>query len=474
MWSLPMPANRKAEKVLIIGLDCADPKLVFDRFYDELPNLRSLTQRGLFGPMQSCIPPITIPAWSCMASSKDPGQLGVYGMRNRADWSYDKLNFATSQAITEPLLWDILGQYGKKSFAFAVPQTYPPKPIKGWKVCSFLTPSIQSEYTYPSSLKAEIASLVGDYRIDVRGYRTDQKDWLLDEIYKMTEQHFTVIRHYMAKCDWDLFWLVELGPDRIHHGFWQFMDPQHHRYEKGNRFEHAIRDYYKFLDVEIGKLLAQVDLDRTAVWVVSDHGAKLMKGGVCFNDWLIDQGYLKLKDDLPGPTRFADVNIDWSATKAWGEGGYYGRCFINVEGREPHGIVPQSQYESFCRELIEKLESMPDHQGKPMGTKVYRPDQIYRAVKGFPPDLIVLFGEMDWRSVGTVGTGGLYTFENDTGPDDANHALNGIFICTGPGVATKEGVANRQIGIYDLAPSVLTQMGLPVPPDMIGRSILPA
>jgi len=465
-----MPTSGQADKVLIIGLDCADPELVFDRFYGDLPNLRSLAEAGSFGTMESCIPPITVPAWTCMASSKDPGQLGIYGFRNRADWSYDKLTIATSLTVKEPMLWDIVGQSGKKCFVFGVPQTYPPKPINGWMISCFLTPGPDSEYTHPRTLKSEIASLVGEYLVDVRNFRTEDKSWLAEEVRKVTEQRFVLARHFLANCEWDLFWMVEMGPDRMHHGFWQYMDPQHHRYSKGNPFEDAIRDYYKYLDGQIGTLLEMVDLDRTAVWVVSDHGAKCMTGGVCFNDWLIEQGYLKLTDQLTGPTRFAEVNVDWPATRAWGEGGYYGRGFVNLRGREPQGRVPKGEYDKFCDELIDKLQSMPDHEGNVMGTRVYRPRDLYRTVRGTPPDLIVLFGGLDWRSVGMVGTGGTYTFENDTGPDDANHAMNGMFICAGAGTGNTNG--RRHISIYDFAPTVLGQMGLAGRPDMIGSNIL--
>ena len=101
--------SSKAKKALIIGLDCGDPTLAFERFYDQLPTIKSLTETGVFGVMESCIPPITIPAWTCMASSKDPGTIGVYGFRNRADYSYDKLIFATNLAVKEPRIWDNLG-----------------------------------------------------------------------------------------------------------------------------------------------------------------------------------------------------------------------------------------------------------------------------------------------------------------------------------------------------------------------------
>jgi len=463
-----MSVKNRIDKVLIIGLDCADPNLVFERFYDDLPTLAGLAGNGMFGVMQSIIPPITVPAWSCMASSKDPGQLGLYGMRNRANRSYDKLTIATSLSVKEPRLWDIVGRAGRKSFVFGVPQTYPPTQVNGEMISCFFTPSAESEFTYPRELKSEITSLVGEYLIDVKGYRTENKDWLLEQIYQITDQRFKLARHFLTNHEWDLFWMVEMGPDRIHHGFWQYMDPQHHRYRQGNRFENAIHDYYKALDSQIATLLERIDRQRTAVWIVSDHGAKRMTGGVCFNDWLIEQGYLVLKDEITQPTRFADVNIDWSKTKAWGEGGYYGRCFINLRGREPQGLVSPGEYDAICRELIDKLQAMPDHEGRPMGTKVYRPHELYRTVNGIPPDLIVLFGNLDWRSVGTVGNESIFTFKNDTGPDDANHAIDGMFICSDPRART----GRREISIFDMAPTVLTQMGLPVPHEMIGKNLL--
>ena len=101
------------EKVAVFGLDCCEPSLVFDRWVDDLPNMKRLMASGTYGELTSSIPPITVPAWSCMASSKDPGTLGIYGFRNRADHSYDKLTIATSLAVKEPRLWDILSAQGK-------------------------------------------------------------------------------------------------------------------------------------------------------------------------------------------------------------------------------------------------------------------------------------------------------------------------------------------------------------------------
>ena len=84
-------------KVMVIGLDCAAPQLVFDKWQDELPTFKQLYTQGVFGELQSSIPAITVPAWSSMMSSKDPGTLGIYGFRNRRDYSYDNLYIATTQ-----------------------------------------------------------------------------------------------------------------------------------------------------------------------------------------------------------------------------------------------------------------------------------------------------------------------------------------------------------------------------------------
>ena len=111
------------------------------------------------------------------------------------------------------------------------------------------------------------------------------------------------------------------------------------------------------------------------------------------------------------------AKVDWSRTKAWGDGGYYARVFLNVAGREPNGIIAPEDYEKVREELVAGLKAIRDENGQEMGTQVFRPEQLYKKVRGVAPDLIVYFGDLYWRSVGTVGGGRIHTFENDTGPD---------------------------------------------------------
>src|SRR3990170_753578 len=148
-------------RVLVIGLDCAPPELVFERWRDELPNLRRLMGEGAWGPLESCIPPITVPAWSAMMTSRDPGELGFYGFRNRGAHSYEELHTANSSYVREPTVWDVLSQHGKEVVLVAVPQTYPPKPVNGCLVSCFLAPGTDAQYTYPTGLKDEVETVTG-------------------------------------------------------------------------------------------------------------------------------------------------------------------------------------------------------------------------------------------------------------------------------------------------------------------------
>ncbi len=455
-----------SRRVAVIGLDCADPRLVFDRWADDLPNLRELMSRGTWGPLRSVDPPITVPAWSCMMTGHDPGELGIYGFRNRTDHGYDSLGTADSSSVHLDRVWDVLGRAGKHVVVVGVPQTSPPVPVNGELVSCFLTADPRRvPYTHPPDLRNEVEALVGSYRVDVQNFRSDDRDRILAEIYAMTEQRFRLCRHLLDTRPWDFFMMVEIGLDRMHHAFWRYFDEAHPRYEPGHRFSDAIRGYYAYLDEEIGETMRRFD-DDTAVFVVSDHGARPMEGAICVNEWLVQEGYLVLEEPPDGPTPFREARVDWSRTRAWGEGGYYCRLCLNVAGREPQGIVSALEYEPLRDELASRLEALPGPDGQSIGTRAFRPSELWREQRGIPPDLVVYFGDLGWRSNGSLGHGRHWTFDNDTGPDDANHDRDGMCLIAGPGVPAQH---RDDLTIYDIAPTILALAGLPVTEGMRGH-----
>ena len=455
-----------SKKAFVIGLDCLAPQLAFGEYLDDMPTVRSLLEKSLWGRMESTLPPITCPAWASMASSKNPGALGIYGFRNRSDRSYEKLGIATSLSVKESSIWDVIAKRGKKSVVLGVPPSYPPKAINGVMVGCFLTPDNDSDYAYPRQLKSEIEKNFGEYIIDVRNFRTDEKDKLLGEIYDLSENRFALAKYLMKNKTWDFFMFVDMGPDRFHHGFWRFADPTHAKHEKGNKYETSMRDYYKYLDGKICDIIKNLDAD-TTLYIVSDHGAKKIDGCFCVNEWLIKKGYLALKNYPRKITRLSPEMIDWRKTSAWGEGGYYGRIFFNIKGREPQGLIDKKTSAKFKKKLISELKAIKYKKSKANKTVVLEPEKIYPRVRGIAPDLLVFFGDLYWRSAGSVGRNDRYTFENDTGPDDANHDYHGVFIMYDRKIKKPRELKN--ISIYDFAPTVLFGMGVDVPEDMEGK-----
>ena len=455
-------------KILVLGLDCAAPDVIFGD--ERLVNIRRLMDAGLYGKLQSVVPPITVPAWMCMSTSQDPGSLGIYGFRNRMDHSYEKLGFANSNSIKSYAMWDHLAREGKKSIIVGVPPNFPPRRINGISVGCFLTPdTIKDDFTYPSSIKAKITELVGEYPVDVKNFRTDRKDWLRDEIFAMSRKQWKVVKWLLTEQEWDYFHFVDIGLDRVHHGFWNYFDKKHVQYEPGNPYENVIPDYYLWLDEQIGSVIELLD-NETILLVVSDHGAQRLDGGIAVNQWLIDEGLLVLDEYPKEVTPFNQLKVNWAKTKVWSEGGYYARVFFNVEGREPQGTIPAAQYDVFQDEIKAKFEAMKNDKGQPLNSLVFRPKEIYHTVRNVPPDLIVHFGGLDWRSIGTVGYPNIYVQENDTGPDGCNHAQYGMFLLAAPNCPINGEFDGAKL--LDIAPTLLDLAGYDIPESMQGRSLV--
>ncbi len=441
-------------RVFVIGLDSAPPELLFNEF--DLPNIRRLLQKSMYGPMKSCIPAITIPAWMVMATGKTPGELGLYGFRHRKGNSYKEIWIAHSLMVREKAIWDYAGERGLKSVVLGVPPSYPPKKINGWMIGCFITPDSSTNYTYPPELKREIEKVVGEYIFDVV-FRKEERDEVKEKIWEMTEKRFELVRYLVEEKDWDYFEFVEIGLDRIHHAFWKYFDENHHLHEPNSPYKNVIPDYYKLLDKEIGKTLKLLD-ENTAIVIVSDHGIKRMKGCFAINQWLIEEGLLKAKADGINPgTRFEQIEVDWGNTVAWAWGGYYARVFLNVRGREPEGMIRPSEYDRVRGEIADMIRSIRGPNGEKWDTKVFYPEEIYPISKGDKPDMMVYFDNLYWRSAGTLGWETNYLLENDTGPDDAVHSEYGVFALHTPDMEESRYV---QCTIYDFAPTVLNLLGL--------------
>ncbi len=287
----------------------------------------------------------------------------------------------------------------------------------------------------------------------------------------MSQKQWKVVHWLLKEQEWDYFHFVDIGLDRMHHGFWNYFDEKHVQFEPGNPYQSAIPEYHLWLDEQIGKALEFLDED-TIVLIVSDHGAQRLDGGIAVNEWLIREGLLVLDEYPDTLTPFDKLKVNWSETRVWSEGGYYARVFFNVQGREPDGVIPLGEYESFQDEMKARFEALADNKGQPLNSLVFKPKEIYNSVRNVAPDLIVHFGGLLWRSIGSVGHKAIHVQENDTGPDSCNHAQYGMFILKAPNcpaIGAYEGAR-----LLDIVPTLLDLAGYEIPESMQGRSLTDA
>ena len=219
--------------------------------------------------------------------------------------------------------------------------------------------------------------------------------------------------------------------------------------------------------------------DDTELMIVSDHGAKSLRGTFCINGWLIENGYLKLKTEVHEKNRFNPINVDWDKTMAWGDGGYYGKIYFNIKGREASGCISQNDVEPLKMELENEIKNLIDPEGNIVKSEVYDPIKVYQEITNCPPDLFILVGNLDWRVTNSVGNDALFLYEN-TNIDNANHDMNGIFIHSKHpknSLRYKEKTeidlkSIKKYSIIDIAPTALCRLNIEIPEDMFGKNII--
>jgi predicted AlkP superfamily phosphohydrolase/phosphomutase len=260
--------------------------------------------------------------------------------------------------------------------------------------------------------------------------------------------------------------------DSIQHMFWRYLDKAHPALQSAARemSPQVIEDLYTKMDGLVGRAMAGLDA-RTALVVMSDHGFKSFRRGVNVNSWLYLNGYLRLKD---GKTTSEEwfKDVDWDRTKAYALG--LGGVYINQKDREAKGIVPAGEETRALKEDLRlKLTGLRDEAAADIAiTEVYDRDKIYSGpYAGNAPDLIVGYNQgfrASWDSV--TGKVDSTVFEDNTKAWSGDHCIDPKHV---PGVFFfSHKIAAKAPSIMDIAPTVLTLFGLPVPSYMDGRPLI--
>jgi predicted AlkP superfamily phosphohydrolase/phosphomutase len=495
-------------KLLIVGFDGATFDLIrpwADQGY--LPNLARLMAEGVTADLASTLPPVTSPAWPTFMTGTNPGKHGVFDFIQPHGESFTLVN---STRIRQPTLWARLSEAGYRVGVLNVPVTYPPQPVNGFMVTDILSPR-NATISYPDDLIARYEGEFGPYRIapDIQ-YKPGLEAEFQADIYDLIHAHGRWALGLMEREPTDVLMVHFIAMDIMKHALWRFMDHGHARYEPGP-FEHAIRDGYALVDEYIGRLVAQLPPDAATI-VMSDHGFGPLKNMVNLNVFFMQKGLMKLKPDmvtqlkawafrngLTPATAYQWISrlglqntiarvskkarndivgkflsfdsVDWSRTVAYSMG-HVGQVYLNRIGREPHGIVPDAEYDTRLREVIDALADLRDECGRPIVTKIIPGREAYHGdYAGLGPDLHLVLDDYAMIACPLFATDGRVMTRQIRG-DSGCHRREGIFIARGP--AIRRGVDLPEASILDLAPTILHLLGEPVPRVMDGRALVEA
>lgn len=508
--------NNRPSKVLVIGLDGATFNLVGPLMQEgKLPNLSKMAARGVHGKLYSTILPLSPSAWTSFATGKNPGKHGIYDFSKIKQGTYDHVPTTSLDGRSETL-WDLVGKNGGRSIVVNVPLTYPPKPLSGVMISGFPTPVARRDFTYPTSLLAELESRFGEVGIHKPPvlYRKGKEREITDRLIKITRQQAAITRYLMESSKWDLAVSVFDATDVASHYFWAYLDKNHPKYDPAlaGTVQQMVEEIHVELDAAIGKIFEASDED-TLKMVISDHGFGPVYYGVYMNNWLLEQNYMKFKNtpivrvkywtfrhglhtynllqfakkfglvksiesayatkslmlNLVKKTALSMDDIDWDQTSVYSFGNL-GQFYINMRGREPNGIVNQKDAEGLVRELVVKLKLLEDpttHEH--LFDHVYAKSDIFLGDASIDaPDIVFFDEEMKYSAhrMFELGSNKLVTPHPVY---SGNHKMDGILFAEGRGIKPLREMSQTRSELVDLAPTILRYLGDSIPSDIDGR-----
>jgi predicted AlkP superfamily phosphohydrolase/phosphomutase len=478
-------------RILVIGLDGATWSLIRPWAQEgKLPVFQRLLATSTWGKLESTIPSASPPAWTSLFTGTTPAKHGIYRFVKEKKGSYFITPISSRDRRTEPI-WSLLNKAGKETIMINIPFTYPPDEVKGIMVSGLGTPSKSSNFTYPAVFKKKIFSCVPDYDVDFREdllLQAKDRTSFLREIEKVTEAGNNLAKNLIENEKWHFFAYVIRSLDPLQHYFWDKKEILFKFYQQVDRFLGWVVDRLEKKDILV---------------LCSDHGFCRVHSRTYINNWLEEQGLFvmgKGSKSLPvAPEKFLSwltkhglkgfvwrakrsrllepllrlfsprslkslIKTDWQNTRAYFLEGSDGMININLRDRQASGIVKREDYERYRDQIIEKIKELRDPR---TGAKVIldakKAEEIYGYRAADMPDIILLKNE-DYILKGYNYKGEIFEkIKERTG----EHAREGILLFHGPGIKQEAEIVGAQV--YDLFPTFLDILGLPLPAGLDGK-----
>lgn len=502
------------KRVFVIGLDGATFRLLRP-WIDEgrLPNLANFTKEGSYGDLESTPEKMSPAAWTSFSTGTNPGKHGIFHFFSIDPGTF-KVRINNSTYRDGNPFWNYIGNAGKKVCVVNVPSTYPSDKVNGCMVSGWDAPSIRSEgFTHPPELINEIIKNFHDYPLTptIKKYTISQPELAIKDMHRVLDLRISLSKYLLSKECWDLFVTVFTETDQVQHHFWHVIDKSHPMYSEAmaKRYSDAIFGIYKKCDSFIGELIESCGKE-TTIMVVSDHGAGINCLGKHYMPVWLERigllktndigafGWLSIKRRLYGRVRslisyenrqkikkifgieksgFDPASMleemsfyDWSKTKVYPADS---NLRINLKGRQVFGIVsPGAEYEEVSNCVISMLKRSTDLKtGRKIVKEALKKEEAYRGkYVEDAPDIIIKWAD-DFVLSGIsckAEDGSKIAVPELSIPIEwtGEHSDQGIFMAKGPGII--KGLNVTKACITDIPPTIIYQMGLPIPEGMDG------
>ncbi len=463
-------------KCLIIGLDGATWDMIKPWAQQGiLPTMNRFICHGVWGTLESVMPPTTGAAWSSFAAGKNPGKTGIYDFV-----TFEKgytMRVITSNDVKSKLYYEYLDDYGYKSILVNLPVSYPPKKINGIIVTSLLTQDV-GNMVYPCDMTSKYADLFKGYKIYTETSTDDPLPYL-KEVSEIEKTRYNLAKQLAQTEKWDHFFLLFSGTDWVSHCALGYVDEPH------NNIKDAFINQFQKIDTYIKWFLDNTDAN---IILMSDHGLTHRRRLFYINEWLYRTGYACIKtgvdenpfmqllqDNLTTSTRkIAKAvlkmlhisrkgvhKVDKQHSKAFCPTHSTFGIYINDQ-RFEKGIVNKEKDE-IKEDICAALKTLKDLTGEPLFECVWKKEEVYSGpYSDAAPDIVILPKDGTAFRTGV----GVDSFIQKDSSKGGCHTLYGIFAAYGPDI--KKGRIKR-VKIYDIAPTVLHMYGVPVPADMDGK-----
>ncbi|GAC1381241.1 MAG: hypothetical protein NVS4B7_18760 [Ktedonobacteraceae bacterium] len=451
-----------------------------------LPNFQALANDGLEAILESKYPPLTPPGWMSLVTGLKPAKHGVYDF-----WEYDEQG--SDRLVTRrkggKAIWNLLSDYGKRVIVVNVPNTYPADPVNGIMVSGIQGAGTKGNFTYPSEFREELLAHVPAYRIGIDISAVVQgKLTHVQAAVQLMENRIALVRYLLQEKDWDFAFITFCASDYLQHLMW----------EEIMALEPQVMRYYQLLDEALGLARSALGTDGS-LFVVSDHGFQGAKARFALNEYLFQHKWFSSSRQAKRQATLVNA-LGKSLLKQVGLLDMGRAMKLRLMHRKEQPLTKQSPYLTQQEQIAAGVslpswscssggfadltitreistQEMADLRGELLAiTDPTNGHKLIDAIYGtevfgqgpFEPreGHLLLLPTDGYTFTPTLGQPWLWEREKRL---FGTHQKDGVLYAYGPHI--KAGVKGAAVEIYDVVPTVLRAMNLPLPNDLDGRVI---